>query len=248
VKFGWREAGFGAGAAAVFWLFCRGVLGLEHFGTFTGSYGLYFNSITVGVRHITNVATAVNFDFRGFDTMGEEYILFGALIGTSMLLREMHREMREAQQQERTGRDVEHSHAVRFLGLVLTAILVLFGIYIVVHAHLTPGGGFQGGAMIGTGSLIVYLASSYEIYERLSPPDLMQFGHAAGAGLYVAIGLLGLIVGGSFLQNFLPFGTVRQFASGGTIPLINATVGLEVAAGFAAVFREFLLQTHRHNE
>jgi multicomponent Na+:H+ antiporter subunit B len=245
VKLRARHLGFGAGGVVLCWLFCRGVFGLEHFGSFTGAYGLYFNAVTVASRHITNVPTAINFDYRGVDTMGEEYILFGSVVGTLTLLRQMRREMEEAEQEELPGRDVEHSDAVRLLGLVMTGLLLLFGIYIVVHAHLTPGGGFQGGAMIGTAALLVYLAGSYEIYERLSPAAWMEFGHASGAGIYVVIGLCGLIFGGSFLKNVLPLGTSSHFASGGTIPLINNAVGLEVSIGFAIIFREFVLQTHR---
>src|SRR5581483_3343365 len=136
----WRLFGFGAGGAVLAWLFCRGVLGLEHFGSFTGAYGLYFNAVTVASRHITNVPTAINFDYRGLDTMGEEYILFGSVVGTLTLLRQMRRQMEEAQEEEVLGRDVEQSDAVRLLGLIMTGLLILFGIYIVVHAHLTPGG------------------------------------------------------------------------------------------------------------
>jgi multicomponent Na+:H+ antiporter subunit B len=245
MKVGWREIGFWSGAAVLAWLFSRGTFGLEHFGGFTGVYGLYFNAVTVASRHITNVPTAVNFDYRGMDTMGEEYILFGSVVGTLTLLRNMRREMEEAEEDEIPGRDVEQSDAVRLLGIILMGLLILFGIYIVVHAHLTPGGGFQGGAMVGTAALLVYLATSYETYEQLSPTAWMEFGHASGAGSYVLIGLVGMIFGGSFLKNILPLGSSGHFASGGTIPLINDAVGLEVSIGFAIIFREFIIQTHR---
>jgi multicomponent Na+:H+ antiporter subunit B len=228
------------------WLLCRAVLRLPPWGNFMGAYGLYFNAVTVASRHITNVPTAINFDFRGVDTMGEEYILFGSVIGTLTLLRQMPGEAEEAREEEISGRDVERSEAVRLLGLIMTGLLILFGIYIILHAHLTPGGGFQGGAIVGTAALLMYLASDYEIYERLSPASLMEFGHASGAGSYVAIGMAGLIVGRPFLQNFLPFGTTGHFASGGLIPLLNGAVGLEVSIGFAIIFREFVTQTHRH--
>ncbi len=242
----WRLLGFSTGGAVLAWLFCRGVSGLDPFGSFTGAYGLYFNAVTVASRHVTNVPTAINFDYRGLDTMGEEYILFGSVLGTLTLLRQMRRQMEEAQEEEVRGRDVEQSDAVRLLGLIMTGLLILFGIYIVVHAHLTPGGGFQGGAMVGTAAVLVYLAGSYEIYERLSPAAWMEFGHASGAGAYVIIGLCGLILGGAFLKNVLPLGASGQFASGGAIPLINDAVGLEVSIGFAIIFREFVVQTHRH--
>ena len=234
---------FGAGLLVFFgW----GLMGLERFGEFTGAYGLFFNAVTVASRHVTNVPTAINFDFRALDTMGEEYILFGSVVGTITLLRQMRGEHEMARQEHEKGAERRaHSDAVSFLGLILCGVLVLFGIYIIVHAHLTPGGGFQGGAMVGTAALLVYLSAEYETYFRVSPMELMEFGHASGAGLYVVIGLAALIFGGRFLENFLPLGQSGHFASGGTIPLINDAVGLEVSIGFAIIFYEFVAQTRR---
>jgi multicomponent Na+:H+ antiporter subunit B len=112
-----------------------------------------------------------------------------------------------------SGRDVEQSDAVRLPGLVLIGLLILFGIYIILHAHLIPGGSFQGGAMVGTAALLVYLAGSNEICEHLSPAALMEFAHNSGAGSYVIIGLIGLIFGGLFLKNIIPLGSTGHFAS-----------------------------------
>src|SRR5207248_1823351 len=136
----------------------------------------------------------------------------------------------EAEGDDETGFKIisEPSDAVRLVGLVLLGLLVMFGIYIIVHAHMTPGGGFQGGAIVGTAMLMVYLTGGYHIYSGISPPNLMEFLHASAAGSYVAIGLSSLIIGGVFLSNTIPLGTAGHFASGGTIPLINDAVGLEV--------------------
>jgi multicomponent Na+:H+ antiporter subunit B len=178
--------------------------------------------------------------------MGEEYILFGSVLGTLVLLRQL-REEQESEGDDQAGvKEIsEPSDAVRLLGLVLLVLLIMFGIYIILHAHMTPGGGFQGGAIVGTAMLLVYLTGGYNVYSGISPPNLMEFLHAGAAGSYVAIGLSGLIVGGVFLSNILPLGTSGHFASGGTIPLINDAVGLEVSNGFAIIFHEFITQTRR---
>jgi multicomponent Na+:H+ antiporter subunit B len=234
--------------AALLVFFGWGLCGLERFGEFTGAYGLFFNAVTVASRHVTNVPTAINFDFRAMDTMGEEYILFGSVVGTITLLRAMQGEEEAERHQHAKGAERRsHSDAVHLLGLVLCGVLVLFGIYIIVHAHLTPGGGFQGGAMVGTAALLVYLSAEYQTYYSVSPMELMEFGHASGAGLYVAVGIAALIFSGTFLKNFLPLGQVGHFMSGGTIPLINDAVGLEVSIGFAIIFHEFIAQTRRSN-
>lgn len=243
-----RQVAFIAFGAVVFGLFLRAVLELPAFGTFAGAYGLFLNAITVSRRHVTNVPAAVNFDYRGLDTMGEEYILFSAVIGTTALLRQMRREIEEARQVENIGTQRQPSDAVRLAGLIVSGLLLLFGVYVILHGHLTPGGGFQGGVIVGTAAPLVYLTTDYNTYEKLSPVPLMELGHGAGAGIYVAIGLLGLIVGRPFLANVLPLGSAHHFLSGGTIPAINDTVGLEVTIGFATIFREFLLQTRRFDE
>ena len=64
----------------------------------------------------------------------------------------------------------------------------MFGVYIVAHAHLTPGGGFQGGAILGTACLLVYLAVGYREFRAVSPKRMLDLAEAAGAGGYVLIG------------------------------------------------------------
>jgi multicomponent Na+:H+ antiporter subunit B len=237
---------FGAGILA---LFCWAVFGLDRFGEYTGAYGIFFNSMTVPLRHATNVSTAINFDFRGFDTIGEEYILFSSVCGTTMLLRSMEiEEEAGGETPDSAVRQVsEPTDAIRLAGLALAALLVMFGTYVILHGHLTPGGGFQGGVIVGSSALVAYLTTGYTAFAKISPIELMEVGEALGAGAFVAIGMSGLILGGSFLYNFLPLGTTSQFASAGTITLINDFVGLEVASGFAIVFHEFIVQTLRRS-
>jgi multicomponent Na+:H+ antiporter subunit B len=142
----------------------------------------------------------------------------------------------------------EPTDAIRLAGLTLVGLLVVFGTYVVLHGHLTPGGGFQGGVIIGSSALVAYLTTGYTAFENISPIEWMEVLEALGAGAFVVIGLCGLIFGGCFLSNFLPLGTAGQFASGGTIALINDFVGIEVASGFAIVFHEFIVQTLRRDQ
>jgi multicomponent Na+:H+ antiporter subunit B len=120
---------------------------------------------------------------------------------------------------------------------------VLFGIYVVAHGHLTPGGGFQGGVVLATGALLVYLSGEYVTLRRVRPQNLIDRAEALGAGGYVVTGLFGLVAAGAFLTNALPLGAPGTLLSAGTIPVINVAVGLEVAAGFTLLLSEFLEQT-----
>jgi multicomponent Na+:H+ antiporter subunit B len=83
-----RLALFAVAAVVLAVVLVHGLAGLPHFGDYHGVYGTVLNRVTVSERHATDVITAINFDFRGLDTMGEEFILFAASIGLVVLLRE----------------------------------------------------------------------------------------------------------------------------------------------------------------
>ncbi len=137
---------------------------------------------------------------------------------------------------------------MRGLALVLVGLTNLFGLYIVAHAHLTPGGGFQGGVILGTACLLVYLAVGYRAYGSVSPKWLMHVADAAGAGGYALIGLATMAATGIFLYNALPLGETHSLFSAGTVPIINCCVGLEVAGAFILMFAEFLKETRKPSQ
>jgi multicomponent Na+:H+ antiporter subunit B len=239
-----RRRVFLVAAAVAGTLLVWGLSGLPDYGIYQGPYGDVLNAVAVGERHATNVVAAVTFDYRGIDTMGEEYILFAAVIGVAILLRAQREEREEAPDEDAADRRAPGtSNAVRVLGLALLGPLVLFGIYVVAHGHLSPGGGFQGGVVLATGALLVYLSGEYVTLRRVRPEALLDLAESSGAAGYVAVGLLGLAAGATFLENVLPLGQPATLLSAGMIPLINLAVGLEVAAGFVLLLSEFLEQT-----
>jgi multicomponent Na+:H+ antiporter subunit B len=244
VRFQTQRRLFLVAMAALAALLVWGMAGLPRFGTFAGAYSRLLNATAVGERAATNVVASITFDYRGFDTMGEEFILFAAVVGVAILLRAQRDEEEGQPEEEATGRSAPAaSNAVRALGLALVGPIVVFGIYMVAHGHLTPGGGFQGGVVLATGALLVYLSGEYVTLRLVRPESLIDAAESAGAGGYVGIGLLGLAAGSSFLDNFLPLGEPGALLSAGTIVPINLAVGLEVAAGFVLLLSEFLEQT-----
>lgn len=239
-----RRWTFLVAAAALGGLLVWGMSGLPPFGDYHGPYGLVLNEVAVPERHATNVVAAVTFDYRGVDTMIEEFILFAAVIGVAVLLRNMRFEEEHEPEEQARGRRVPGtSNAVRVIGLTLLGPIVLYGLYVVAHGHLTPGGGFQGGVVLATGALLVYLSGEYVTLRRVRPQAFIDLAEATGAGSYVVVGLYGLVVAGSFLANFVPLGRIGTLPSAGTMPIINLAVGLEVAAGFTLLLSEFLDQT-----
>jgi multicomponent Na+:H+ antiporter subunit B len=221
-----------------------GLSGLPGVGGYQGPYGDVLNAVAVAERHAVNVVAAVTFDYRGVDTLVEEYILFAAVLGVAVLLRAQRDEELRALDDDIEARRIPNtSTAVRVTGVALVGLHVVLGLYTVVHGHLSPGGGFQGGVVLATALLMVYLAGRYVTLRRVSPEALTDAAEAAGAGGYVLVGLLGVAAGGAFLLNVLPLGTPGRLLSAGTIPLINLLVGLAVAGGFVLLLSEFLEQT-----
>jgi multicomponent Na+:H+ antiporter subunit B len=221
----------GAGLAA---LLGWGVAGLPAFGDYHGPYGLVLNQVALGQRHTTNVVAAVVFDYRGFDTLGEELMLFAAVAGVALILREAREE--EAKQVV----DAMRSEPVRAVGLAAVALVVLLGLYVIAFGYLTPGGGFQGGVVVALGLLLVYLAADHRSYRRLTPTHVVDVFEGGGAAAFVSLALGALAGGLAFQENFLPLGKIGLLTSAGSIPLLNWATAIEVTAAFVLLFGEFL--------
>lgn len=236
-----RLALFLAGALGFGILFGWGILGLPAVGHYRGPYGDVINATTVPERHITDAVSAVNFDFRGFDTLGEEFIMFVSVIGVAVLLRQHPNQKKEDRDGNR--RVPESSDAVRTFAVGSIGPLVLLGTYIVTHGQLTPGGGFQGGVVLATAFLLIYIAGDFSKFKRVAPHIVVEIAEGLGAGGYVLVGIAGLLAGAPYLTNVLPLGAVGDVFSGGTLVWIDLVVGMEVAAGFLVLMWAFLEET-----
>jgi multicomponent Na+:H+ antiporter subunit B len=220
-----------------------GLSGLNAFGDYKGVYGNVIDGIGVTERHATDLVTALNFDIRGFDTLGEEFILFASVLGVVLILRQMRGEHeRPAQHEGDEHTFAGASEALRALSLVLIPLILAVGVYIVVHGQITPGGGFQGGVILAAGPLVVFLAGRYLRMKIVAPHTLVELGEAAGAVGYALVGMGGLIFAGVFFKNFLPLGTPGHLLSAGQMDVASAAVGLEVSGAFLVAFSEFFDQ------
>ena len=224
-----------------------GMRNLPPMGDYRGPYGNVLNGIAVYERHTTDVVTAVNFDYRGFDTLGEEFILFTSVLGGVLLLRrqkdEGKDEKKSKQDESEARRTISPSDAVKIITIGLVGPLVVFGVYIVSHGQLTPGGGFQGGVILASAPLLVYLGGDFETFKKIASHTLVEVGEAGGALAFIAIGFSGYFLGREFLQNVFPLGKTGMINSSGTIAAISLATGLEVAAGFVLLLHAFLEQT-----
>jgi multicomponent Na+:H+ antiporter subunit B len=234
---------FAIAAAVLGTVLVIGFAGLPDFGHYHGVYGSVIDGLGVSERHATDLVTALNFDIRGFDTLGEEFILFGSVLGVVLVLREL----RDEQQGPSLDEADEHhfggaSEALRALVLILVPVMLAIGAYIVVHGQITPGGGFQGGVVLATAPLALFLAGRYLRTRFISPHTLLEVGEAVGAAGYAMVGVAGLVFVGIFFKNFLPLGIAGHLLSAGQIDVASVTVGVEVSGAFLVAWSEFLDQ------
>jgi multicomponent Na+:H+ antiporter subunit B len=214
------------------------VADLEPFGHYPGPYGDVLAKVVPGERHSGQLVAATVLDYRGFDTLGEELILFTAACGCVALLRLRRREQGAASAPERPA----PSFAARAIGGALVGPVVVLAGYVIVHGHLTPGGGFSGGIIGGGALLLAYAAGQRVRLRRVGSIAMLETVEAIGAGGFVALAIGGLIAAGATLQNFLPLGTTGMLLSAGTIPVGNVAIGIEVAGAVALIVAEFLEQ------
>ena len=226
---------FGCAAAVLATLLFWSVAALPAWGHYQGAYGNQLNRQALPERHTTNVVGAVVFDYRGVDTLGEEFILFSAVIGVALLLRK-----RREEELFESADDTVRNDGVRVAGLLLVAPALLLGLWLAAFGYVTPGGGFQGGVVIASALLVVFLTGSATRYGHLTPSSVLDMTEASGAGAYALLGIGGLAAGGAYLHNFLGPGQQGTLASGGSIPLLNWASAVEVSVAMLILFREFL--------
>jgi multicomponent Na+:H+ antiporter subunit B len=159
-----------------------------------------------------------------------------------VLLRAQRPEEDVPAEEEDVREPTAHSGSMRSLITALIGPVLVIGIDIVLQGHLTPGGGFQGGVILMSSLFLIYLAGSHIRLGRLRPLAAMEVSEGLGAAGFALIGIGGLAVAGTYLENFLPFGKVGYLASGGDVPLLNIAVGIEVMGALLVVLGEFLDQ------
>ena len=194
------------------------------FGTSKTKIGDYYIDKGREETGASNIVTSVVVNYRGFDTLGEVTILFVAAIGLGAVL---------ATGRKREKFVVEPASLVLSTGCrFLFPLILLFGAYIFIHGHLTPGGGFQGGAIVASAFVLVYLGCRG---KRISETRSKTV-ESVGGLVFIVIGLIGLAVSGNyFLSNFLPKGEVNSLFSAGVIPIIYIAIGFKVGAELAGI-------------
>ncbi|MGW1810760.1 MnhB domain-containing protein [Streptomyces sp. NPDC002078] len=223
----------GAGLAALLVAAC---LGLPRFGGRSHPYGTRAVHASL-TRRTANTIASVNFDQRAYDTLGEMSILFAAVLGCVVLLRQARDEHRAQPQ------PAEVARPVRRYALIVLPVALVTGLYVIAHGQLSPGGGFQGGVVAATALHLLYLGADYHALERIRPLAVFEASDSVAVSSYLVLGVAGVLAGTAFLANtLLPYGTFNTLSSGGTVPLLNAAIGMEVASAIIVLLANFLEQ------
>jgi multicomponent Na+:H+ antiporter subunit B len=175
-----------------------------------------------------NVVTSVVVTYRGLDTLGEVTILFAAAAVVGLLLhlnRNENERRREGSELLKTGT------------ALLFPLILLFGVYVFINGHLTPGGGFQGGAIIASAVVLSVLADP----NKKAGHRALSVIESLSGLTYVLLGAAGAILAvNGFLDNrLLPLGEYGSLLSAGLIPVIYSVVGLKVGSELSSVVISF---------
>jgi len=187
---------------------------------------------------IPNVVTAVLGSFRGYDTLGEVYVVLTAGIGVLFLLSAGRTSLLPRRKEPRIASSLKDHLIPHVVGRVLIPFIVLFGLYVQFHGEYGPGGGFQAGAIIAAGIILYALLEGEGAALHVLPPRVLVGLAVGGALLYLAVGIVSMLLGGAFLDySVLASDPVVGQQIG--ILVIELGVGLTVTGTLLSIFHAF---------
>lgn len=185
---------------------------------------------------IPNVVTAILGSFRGYDTLGEVFVVFAACIGVLFILGARPSRQPDYRREESFG--LRHHLIPQVVGRLLVPFIVLFGLYVQFHGEYGPGGGFQAGAIIATGVILYALLEGEAEALRAVPRSVLLGLVVGGAMLYGAVGVVCMLMGGAFL-DYSVLSTDPVFGQQLGILVIEAGVGMAVCGALLSIFHAF---------
>lgn len=185
-----------------------------------------------------NVTAGIILDYRAFDTFGETAVLFLAVAAVWMLLKKEEKEIRALIEENLTfapKADIIFRTVARFL----VPCVLLFGAYIVLNGHLSAGGGFAGGAVLGAGLILYHLSNGTPKTRRfLNEKTFIRI--VMGSLLFYAVAKsYSFFTGANHIESLIPLGTPGSIFSAGLIMPLNIAVGLVVACTVYGIYALF---------
>jgi len=195
---------------------------------------------TPALIDVPNVVTAILASFRGYDTLGEVFVVFTACIGVLLVLgtRTDDSVLRQARRLDTERQGLRHHLIPRIVAPLLIPFIVLFGLYVQFHGDFGPGGGFQAGTLIAAGIILYALVQGESAALRAVPRAALMGLVVGGTLLYGLVGMAGIVLGG----NFLDYAVLAADPVAGQhlgILLIEAGVGMNVCGALLLIFHAF---------
>lgn len=186
-----------------------------------------------------NYVSGMILDYRAFDTFGESCVLFIATICVQILLRLTPRDREKGEEVNDRIYEPKNDLIQQKVCVILVPFLFIFGIYIILNGHLSPGGGFSGGAVLGA-ALILYLCSfGYKKTERFFTVKTFRIISLVALITYCLAKSYSFYTGANHLESHIPLGTPGNILSSGLILVLNICVGSVVACTMYAFYTLF---------
>ena len=181
-----------------------------------------------------NIVSGMILDYRAFDTLGESFVLFTALNCVLILLRRD-----EPGEEEDDYYDLTHDNILRKAGLVMVPSVILFGFYVMLNGHLSPGGGFSGGAVVGAGLILMAAAFGHALSARIVTEKAFRILSGTALGFYCLAKSYSFYTGANGIESIVPLGTPGSIFSAGLILPLDIAVGIVVSLTMYGIYRMF---------
>ena len=189
-----------------------------------------------------NIVTGIILDYRGFDTLGESHVLFIGVCTVLLILSirgERNEKERLAEEEYDQHFEPRHDVILQSAARILTPLTLVFGLYIILNGHLSPGGGFSGGAVLGAGLILYQNAFGYQKIERFFTYRTFQFVSLFALLFYSLAKGYHFLTGANHLENGIPIGVAGRIFSAGLLLPLNMAVGCVVACTMYALYTMF---------
>lgn len=198
--------------------------------------------ITEGLQETgsVNIVSGMILTYRAFDTFGETNVLFIATVCVMIMLMLDDKLLKKAERHNDRRFEPKNDIILQFAAKILCPTIFVFGIYVILNGHLSPGGGFSGGAILGAGMILYNCAFGFRVTEKIFNEKIYSIAKITALCMYGVIGSYFYITGANGIENHIPLGIPGHILSSGIILPINFAVGIEVACtmyAFYALFR-----------
>ena len=189
-----------------------------------------------------NIVTGMILDYRAFDTFGESNVLFIATCTVLILLRsdkKKEQHQGEAEQRREQHYEPKDDSILQKVTFLLFPVIAIFGIYVILNGHISPGGGFSGGAIIGAGLILYANAFGFEKLNRFFTEKTYKWISFVALAFYCLAKSYSFFTGANHLESGIPLGEAGAILSSGLILPLNICVGMVVACTMYAFYTLF---------